>query len=170
MCLLSKIFQSKICNSKLEHPNSRVRRSRSTRSCHQDHHHGKFYAIYTKKLYVSSVGTPTNGGRSTPSGRKTPNIRNVSLNKSLEKRMNNSKTITISPYPKKPGANDERTKSPKKKLPPVRQTKVRQMTETEVEKLKTKWNGKYNQEIGQNMETLEVKMTKEKIKSPVVKK
>ena len=84
--------------------------------------------------------------------------------------MNNSKTITISPYPKKPGANDERTKSPKKKLPPVRQTKVRQMTETEVEKLKTKWNGKYNQEIGQNMETLEVKMTKEKIKSPVVKK
>ena len=83
--------------------------------------------------------------------------------------MNNSKTITISPYPKKLSSNEQKTKSPKK-LPPVRQTKVRQMTETEVEKLKSKWNGKYNQEIGQNMETLEVKMTKEKIKSPVVKK
>ena len=116
------------------------------------------------------MGTPTNGGRSTPTGRKTPNIRNVSLNKSLEKRMNSSKTITISPYPKKlSGTIEPKTKSPKK-LPPVRQTKVRQMTETEVERLKTKWNGKYNQEIGQDMETLEVKMTKEKIKSPLVKK
>merc|ERR1712147_305345 len=114
---------------------------------------------------------PTNGGRSTPTGRKTPNIRNISLNKSLNKsieRMNNSKTITISPYPKKV-IKEQKTKSPKK-LPPVRQTKVRQMTETEVERLKTKWNGKYNQEIGQKIETLEVKMTKEKVKSPVVKK
>ena len=40
------------------------------------------------------------------------------------------------------------------------------MTETEVEKLNSKWNGKYNQEIGQNLETLEVKVTKEKIKKP----
>merc|ERR1719427_534473 len=113
----------------------------------------------------SRVGTPTNG-RVTPSGgRKTPNNRNVSLNKSWEKRLNTSKTITISPKNIPSGK-----KQIPKKLPPVRQTKVRQMTETEVEKLKSKWNGKYNKEIGQNVETLEVKMTKEKIKSPLALK
>jgi len=116
----------------------------------------------------SRSGTPVTG-RVTPSGRKTPNSRNVSfLTRSWEKRLNDSKTINVSPLSQKSTkSSKDKTKSPKAKtLPPVRNTKVRQMTETEVEKLNSKWNGKYNQEIGQNLETLEVKVTKEKIKKP----
>ena len=49
----------------------------------------------------------------------------------------------------------EDLKSPKKKsLPPIKRTK------TESERLNSKWNGKYDREIDQKIETLEVKTEK----------
>ena len=49
----------------------------------------------------------------------------------------------------------EDLKSPKKKsLPPIKGSK------TESERLNSKWNGKYDREINQKIETLEVKTEK----------
>ena len=52
----------------------------------------------------------------------------------------------------------EDLKSPKKKsLPPLKGKK-----QTEEERLRSKWNGQYDREINQNIETLEVKTEKVK--------
>ena len=54
----------------------------------------------------------------------------------------------------------EDLKSPKKKsLPPI---KGKQRSQTEEERLKSKWNGQYDREINQKIETLEVKTEKVK--------
>ena len=58
--------------------------------------------------------------------------------------------------------NKEDLKSPKKKrLPPIKGKQQRQQTEEE--RLKSKWNEKYDREINQTIESLEVKT--EKVKS-----
>ena len=54
--------------------------------------------------------------------------------------------------------NKEDLKSPKKKaLPPIKGKK-----QTEEERLRSKWNGQYDREIDQKIETLEVKTEKVK--------
>lgn len=101
----------------------------------------------------SRVGTPSRAV--TPSILKSPNGRppvNRSLNKSI--------TIPVSPYKK--GS----TPTKKELLPPLKAKRNLKtaLNESEIEKLKGKWNNSYNQEIGQTVETLEVNKLKKSVK------
>merc|ERR1712106_879854 len=94
------------------------------------------------------------------------------LNRSINRSLNRS--ITVSPMLQKcydrintslERKNKEELKSPKnKKLPPI---KGKQRSQTEEERLKSKWNEKYDREINQTIESLEVKT--EKVKSSKTK-
>jgi len=76
-----------------------------------------------------------------------------------------NRSITVSPHA---SFKKQSEKSPYKKaneLPPLK-GKKHEKAESEAERLRSKWNNKYDREIGQNIETLEVKTEKMKLKKP----
>jgi hypothetical protein len=108
---------------------------------------------------IQKTKTPTRSKSKPPSRATTPSI----LKNSKPPLNRSNRSINISPYTNSNSQKDQRTPTKKELLPPLRAKSKNGLNESEIEKLKAKWNNSFSREIGQTVETLEVNKLKKSV-------